>query len=133
MAFDREVRLVIAPPDTDEGIVISDLDIEFRATRSTTVAENVAEFVIYGANESTRNDILIEGATVEFSAAYADAGGVANNGAIFRGNVINVETKKLPTTWQVNIHVSNIKKGTLSQTQVSLSYAPDTQVGQVIN
>ncbi|MCK5237400.1 MAG: hypothetical protein KAR06_10475, partial [Deltaproteobacteria bacterium] len=108
MAFKREVRLVIAPPGTDEGIVISDLDMEFRVTRSNTVAENVAEFVIYGANESTRNDILVEGASVEFSAAYADAGGVANNGVIFRGNVISVEPQKLPTTWQVNIHVSNI-------------------------
>lgn len=130
MAFKRVVRLLIAPPGTTEGIVISDLDMEFRVIRSTTVSENTAEFVIYGANEDTRNNILVKDATVEFSAGYRDSGGA---GLIFVGNVITSQETKLPTTWQVNLTVSNIKKGTLAETSVTLTYAPDTAVTQILN
>lgn len=129
MAFRKDLRLVVAPPGETEGVVLSDLDMEFEVVRSTKVSENTAEFTIYGANESTRNDILIKDAGLEFHAGYKDSGGA---GLIFRGNVIEAAPEKLPETWKVVIEASNVKRGKLNSTQVVLTYAPDSPLSQVV-
>jgi len=129
MAFKKDVKLIVAAPGETEGLTISDLDMEFDVIRSTKVAENTAEFTIYGANESTRNDLLVEDAALEFYAGYQDSGGA---GLIFRGNVIEAVPEKLPSTYAMRITASNVKRGTLTSTPVVLTYAPDSPLSQVI-
>ena len=128
MAFGRKVNLSIG--SQGRGLLISDLDIDFRVTRSTTFSENTAEFTIYNAKEQTRKEILRKGNNVLFSAGYRDE--VVGN--IFIGNITESVSYRSGTEWITKIEAVSARSETqpLTAVNVSLSYASNTQMKQVV-
>ena len=70
MAWGRIVELSVG--SEGEGLLISDLDIDFKVIKSLTFADNYAEFRIYNAKEETRTKILKKGNNLIFKAGYED-------------------------------------------------------------
>lgn len=128
MAWNRQVRVIVVPPEGD-GLEFRELFMECRVVRTFKLSENTAEVIIYNANEDTRNNILVEGANVEIYAGYEDSGGP---GLIFKGNVTKASPEKMLTGWAVSLTVSTIRGSELVSTVVSLSYAEDSQLVDVI-
>jgi hypothetical protein len=128
MAWDRLTKLSIGNQST--GVIVSDLDIDFDVQRSITLAENTAHFNIYNAKESTRRDILVQGASIIFEAGYKDE----TSSSIFGGNITEVSTRKVGTDWITEIKAiagrgSAIK---LENIDVSISYSAGTVINRPI-
>lgn len=128
MAFNRVVELSIGEDGT--GVLISALDIDFRVEKTATLAENYAEFTIYNAKESTRNDILKKGANVILSLGYEDEA----VGTVFIGNIDKATSSKKGPDWITKIKAYTIrsKDAPLEIIPISLSYGPGTSVAQPI-
>ncbi|MHA2367084.1 MAG: baseplate hub protein, partial [Candidatus Hodarchaeales archaeon] len=124
MAFKRIIDLIIGV--NNEGVLISDLHIEFDITRSTTFEENTAEFVIYNANADTRKYVLKENNNVIFDAGYEDEG----TGTIFIGNITKSISKQVGPDWITNVLASTIQTNltALKNNFISLSFAEKTPV-----
>lgn len=121
MAFKRKVELTIGSDGT--GLLISDLNFEFRVERSIAFAENFAEFVIYNANTNTRKEILKEGNNLIFKAGYEDDG----IGVVFIGNVLKPDTRIEGGNIITTIQAASIQSTStpLENAYITLSYGPD--------
>lgn len=123
MAWDRIVELSIGT--NGQGLLISDLHIDFKIERSVTLSENFAEFTIYNAKEETRNKILKIGNNLIFKAGYKDEG----ISALFAGNII--ESISLKEGSNIITKIKSVSKSTKKELQyqtVSLSYGPKTSL-----
>lgn len=107
-AWDRLTELVIYnPSEVDSsaifeqggrkfGLVLSDLHTDFRVTLSQVYAENTAEFKVYNAAETTRQQMAQAGQRVRFSAGYKGQGGVQG---IFWGSIITGPSVRSGDGW----------------------------------
>lgn len=121
MAFNRKVELTIGSDGT--GLLISDLQFEFRIERSITFSENTAEFIIHNAKQDTRKEILKEGNNLIFKAGYEDDG----VGVIFIGNISDSKSVQERADWITTIQAASIQSSdkALENAYISTSYGPD--------
>jgi hypothetical protein len=128
MAFKRIVEMKIGI--FGEGVLISDLHIDFDITRSNTFEENTGEFIIYNANENTRKYVLKEGNNIVFDAGYDDEG----LGTIFIGNITQSVSKQVGPDWITEVMSSTIQTNltALKNNFITLSFAENTAVIQPI-
>lgn len=120
MAFKRVINLSVGQNGT--GLLISDLDMDFRIEKSTDLANNTADFTVYNANESTRKNVLKKGNNTLFDIGYEDEA-IAS---MFVGNITQSRSHKTGNTWITKIKASTIisKDKPLETISVSLSYNP---------
>jgi hypothetical protein len=133
MAWGRIVELVIGPGGF--GLLISDLDIEFEIEKTMKLSENFARFKVYNASANTRNNILIEGNNVTFSAGYEDEGKLApGSNTIFVGQIDSATTKKIGPDWVTDIKaVTSRGKGkTINTIPITLNVTKGTPLSTVI-
>lgn len=133
MAWGRVVELVIGPGGF--GLLISDLDIEFEIEKTMKLSENFARFKVYNASANTRNNILIEGNNVTFSAGYEDEGKLApGSNTIFVGQIDSATTKKIGPDWVTDIKaVTSRGKGkTINTIPITLNVTKGTPLSTVI-
>lgn len=134
MAWNRTVQLAIAAPAdfaVDRiGVEISDLHIDFNVSRSIKYSDNVAEFTIYNAASTTRNEILKEAASVVFKAGYEDLG----MKTIFIGNVFEAESRKVGVDWVTKVRAaSNRSEGqTLENSLIAISREAGSTLASVL-
>ena len=85
MAWNRIVQVMLGIDLTDptQVIDVSGLDISGKVIRANRMVENKAEITIYGASESTRNQISEEGKSCVIRLGYEDEG----VGTVFIGQV----------------------------------------------
>lgn len=129
MAWDRYCELSIG--ESAIGLLISDLDIEFEIQKSMKLSENFAQFKIYNAQLSTRNDILKQGNNVTFAAGYRDEG----NSTIFIGQIIRSISKKISCDWVSDI-VAVTSRGKLKKIDtipLTLSFAAQSILSTIIS
>lgn len=128
MAFDRKISLSVG--ETGGGLLISELEMSFDITRSTTFSENSGEFVIYNAKEQTRNEILKKGNNIIFQAGYADI----ELGTLFIGNIASSMSIKEDVDWVTTITASMVQSETkpLDNTKVLLSFNVNTRLSVVL-
>lgn len=129
MAWDRYCKLSIGPGAI--GLLISDLDIEFEIQKSMKLSENFAQFKIYNAQFSTRNDILKQGNNVTFAAGYEDEG----NSTIFIGQITRSISKKISCDWVTDI-VAVTSRGKLKKIDaipLTLSFAANSILSTIIS
>lgn len=126
MAFNRIIELQAGPNGT--GLLISQLDIDFRIEKTSDLASNSASFIIYNAKESTRKETLKKGNNIIFKTGYADE----SVGVLFVGNITTSTSEKPGNTWITKIKASSIvsKDKSLSVIPVSLSYAPNISISK---
>lgn len=128
MALGRIVELLIG--ENAQGLKISNLDIEFDIEKSRTLADNNAEFTIYNAKQSTRNDILKKGNNLIFNFGYKDE----TTATIFIGNIIDSYSEKINADWVTKIKASTVraKDQALEIIPISLSYGQNTPIAEPI-
>ena len=124
-AWGREVELVVYDPkDVSSaaileqggatfGLVLSDLHVEFSVTRSQVYAENTAEFKVYNAKPSTRQQMASPGQRIRFSAGYKDQGGPIG---IFWGSIMRGPSSRKGASWETNLTcISSLTESTGSE------------------
>ena len=124
-AWGREVELVVYDPkDVSSaaileqggatfGLVLSDLDVEFKVTRSQVYAENTAEFKVYNAAPTTRQQMATPCQRVRFSAGYKDQGGPVG---IFWGSILRGPSSKSGPSWETELTcISSLTESTGSE------------------
>jgi hypothetical protein len=126
MAFDRIVELKVGTGSN--GLLISDLHIEFDITRSNEFEENTADFNVFNAKEDTRKQILKVGNNVVFDAGYKDEG----TGTIFIGNITESISKQVGPDWITSIQAATIQTNlkALKNNYITMSFAEDTPIIQ---
>ena len=97
MAWGRITTLTVGFQGS--GFIVSDLDMDFEVNRSITLSENTAEFTIYNAKESTRKEVLKQGANVIFEAGYEDE----TVSTLFAGNITYSSSMKKGMDWVTEI------------------------------
>lgn len=122
MALDRVIEMSVGA--NGEGLLISDLDIDFKITKSMTFADNFAEFTVYNAKQETRTDILKKDNNIIFKAGYSDE----TVNTLFVGNIIEAESGKGTTDRVTKIKAISGRglTGKLQSEYVSLSYNAGT-------
>jgi hypothetical protein len=126
MAFDRVVELKIG--ERGQGLLISDLDIEFEVSRSNTFELNTCRLTIYNAKESTRKNVLKRGNNVNLAVGYQDEG----TGTIFIGNIDEVVSVQKNAEWVTSISALSLRSlnQPFEHLTVSLSYGPGVSISQ---
>lgn len=129
MAFNRIVELQAGYNGT--GLLISQLDIDFRVEKTSDLASNSAQFTIFNAKESTRKGTLKKGNNIIFKTGYSDEA----VGVLFVGNIITSTSEKPGNTWITKIKASSIvsKDKSLSVIPVALSYNPNVSISKPLN
>ena len=129
MAFNRVVELSVG--ENGRGLLFSQLDIDFRIEKTTTLANNTAEFTIYNAKEATRKDVLKKGNNLIFSIGYEDEA----IGTVFVGNITSSLSHKSGNTWITKIKASSIrsKDQPLQVIPIALSYGVNTPISQPLD
>lgn len=130
MAFKRVVELDVGPGGI--GLRVSGLDMDFSIKRTIELSKNSAEFTIYNAKESTRNQILKIGNNVVFKAGHEDEKNIAT---CFLGTISASLTVKNGPDWVTTVtalDIGNNKKPLKTQT-ISISYVENTPFVQVLN
>lgn len=122
MAFERVVEMTVGK--SGFGLLISDLHLDFDIERSITFSENSAQFTIYNAKASTRNEVLQKENNIVFKAGYEDEG----IGTLFIGNITEANSRREGPDWLTEIQASAIRsdKEPLQNTTITTSYAPTT-------
>jgi len=131
MAFNRVVELSVGKNPPSDGVVLDNLHIDFRVTRTVTFSGNTAEISIYNSAETTRNDFIVKGNNVILKAGYEDE----TVGIIFVGQVDRVTTMKKGATLETKINATSTRAENkpLEQVIIATSYAADTPVSAVIS
>lgn len=126
MAFGRIAELSVGENGT--GLLISDLDIDFKIEKSRSLADNSAEFTIYNAKEATRRDVLKKGANVIFSLGYRDEA----TATVFIGNIDKSFSQKQGPDWITQIKAFTIrsKDAPLETIPIGLSFNPGAALSQ---
>lgn len=129
MALGRVLELSVGTDGT--GLKLSNLDISFEIEKSKTLAENTAEFTIYNAKESTRNDVLKKGNNLIFKFGYEDE----TVATIFVGNIIDSYSEKKNADWITKIKASTVssKDRAIDIIPISLSFTQNTPISEPIN
>lgn len=129
MAWDRVVELSVGADG--QGLLISDLDIDFKIVKSLSFADNYAEFRIYNAKEETRNKVLKKGNNLIFKAGYKDE---AVN-TLFVGNITEVQSGKSLVDRVVDIQCLSGRgtDGVIQSEYISLSFSPGTLLSRPIS
>lgn len=125
MAYNRTIELKIG--ENGQGLLISDLDVEFEVERSNTFSLNTCKLKIYNANENTRKNILKRNNNVVLSVGYEDEG----MGTIFIGNIVSSSSILMSNgDYITDIEAASLRN--LSQPiehiTVSLSYGPNIKI-----
>ncbi len=128
MAWNRVVELTVGADGS--GLDMSGLHVDFRVERSIAVSQQRAEFTVYNASEETRKEVLRIGSNLIFRAGYEDEG----MGTLFIGSIVDAQSEKRDRDWRTTIHAAALRgrDTALSRTNVSLSYAPGTELATVI-
>ena len=128
MAFGRVCELSVG--SDGQGLLISDLDMEFEVNRSLTFAENTATFKIYNVKEETRKNILRVGNNVLFKVGYEDEA----VGLIFAGNIREASSVKRGVNRETEIFAITGRgtTGELTSQYISLSFGAGSNLQQVI-
>jgi hypothetical protein len=129
MAFSRVVNLSIGT--NGQGLVISDLDIEFEISRSITFSENSATFRVFNAQQNTRSEILKIGNNVIFDAGYEDDG----VGTLFIGNIVQSQSYLTGSDWVTDILAvcDRAEDQPLDSVNLTLSYKKDVPLSSIIS
>lgn len=124
MALGRVLELTVGA--NASGLLISDLDVDFKIEKSAVLAENTAEFTVYNAKEATRKKVLRKGNNIICSLGYKDEA-VAN---VFTGNIETSISQKKGSDWRTTIRAYTIQAKTqsLGKILLSLSFSPNTPI-----
>ncbi len=128
MAWDRKIEMIVGAGGT--GLEISGLDVEFRVERSMKLSENFAQFKIYNAKASTRNEVLKKDNGVVFKAGYDDEG----ISTLFIGQIAQAISGKDGVDWVTDVRAvsSRGKNKKIDTIPLSLSYTAGTTIASVI-
>ena len=129
MAWDRVTELSVGADG--QGLLISDLDIDFKIVKSLTFADNYAEFRIYNVKEETRNKVLKKGNNLIFKAGYQDE---AVN-TLFVGNITEAVSGKSVVDRVIDIKCLSGRgvDGVIQSEYVSLTFTPGTLLSRPIS
>lgn len=119
--FDRRYELNAG------GILIRDLDIVFKATKTLKKAPNTAEITIYNLNAEHREGLAGEKNLVaQLSAGYKD-----DIGVIFLGDVRDVESDLEPPDWLTSMETGDGERAT-QIARINRSFAKGTSLPIVL-
>ena len=124
MAFNRILTVKVG--FENEGVLISDLNIDFTIERSIDFSANSAAIKIYNPSPDTQEKFLKKGASLIVSAGYDDEG----SGVIYVGQIIESVKYKEGSDRVVDITAGSIQNANrdLEYVTVSLSYKRNTAI-----
>lgn len=134
MAWGRVLKISVGPaskePGDKTGILISGLDVEVKAKRTTGFENGSAEITIYNANEDTRKRLNKKGDAVIIEAGYEDSG----TGVIFSGEVISAYSTHAGTEWVTKLKATCGRPvlSRLTDTVITMSYAANARLADVL-
>ena len=124
MAFNRQLTVKVG--FENEGVLISDLNIDFKIERSIDFSANSCSLKIYNPSDETKEEFLKKGASVVVSAGYEDEG----SGVIYVGQITKSAAYKEGANKVVELTAGSIQDANrdLAYVTVSLSYKRDISV-----
>lgn len=124
MAFNRILTVKVG--FENDGILISDLNVDFKIERSIDFSANSCNLKIYNPSEETQEKFLQKGASVVVSAGYDDEG----SGVIYVGQITESAAYREGANRVVELTAGSIQNANrdLEYVTVSLSYKRDTSV-----